>query len=1010
MTHISMISRVRATNARSLLLALSGLVLFCASAGAATFGTVVPIGGQASDIVLDESRRSLYISNFTGNRIDVLSLDTNAIVRSIQVAAQPGAMAISRDGIYLVIAHYANFVPATNSVTVINLVDNSRRVFAVGAAPLAVAFGINDLALLVTAKDFILLDPVTGQTRTIDTVEGLAGKTLPVPVPSLPSEIVRASVTASRDGLWIYGLTDKFLFRYDANFSLLSITGYTSTPEMGPRTVSVSSTGSYYTAGWALFDRQGSMTAQFPNPSGKLDVGSHVIDSDGGVVYAQLVQAEAAAPASGATQPIGSATVAPTLDILAADNLAVIDRLQLRENLAGRSVLNSARDIVYAVSAGGVTVLPVGQLGRAPRVKFEAQDILFRSNSCVRQQDSQEVAIVDTGGNRTAFTLAPSGPGITVSPTSGVTPAVVRITVNPGLVGEGKGTSVHYVNIKASGAVNLPDPLRILVNNRDPDQRGVIHNVPGKLTDVLADPVRNRFMIVRQDRNEVLVFDKNRRQIATLRTGNTPTQMAMTADARYLLVGNDNSQIASVFDLDTLQASTPVRFPFGHYPRSIAVSGNAILASVRSAGGPHTIDRIDMFSRTAHTPARLGVYTNDVNINTSLVASPDGSAILIAMADGKVMLYNANSDTFFARKDFEKLSGAVAASSYNLFAVDNYLLNSSLIPVGTLSKSETSASSGFVFSDDPVGFRTLSLVPDGGQAGIIERINLTESTGILPTRTSEAPLTSSGSAVFTRTLAILGNREGFVSLATSGFTVLPWNYDASFAPPRIESVTNAADQSDRFAPGSLVTIFGTNLSPASGSVGDLPAGDALSESCLTVNGTVAPVVFSSATRINAQLPWNVAANAILVLRTPGGASDPFRLRTTPGAPGVFRSGPDGGIPTIVRSVNNQLVTLSNPIHGGDDLVIYATGLGRTDPEVPVGAPSPYEPLARVVNTPKVVLGNSTLPIYFAGLTPGLIGVYQINVIVPRAVSFGFDIPLRIEQNESATTILVRVVP
>ena len=51
------------------------------------------------------------------------------------------------------------------------------------------------------------------------------------------------------------------------------------------------------------------------------------------------------------------------------------------------------------------------------------------------------------------------------------------------------------------------------------------------IVDVLADPVRNRFMIVRQNTNEVLVFDKSLRQVAALRTGNTPTQMAITADS-----------------------------------------------------------------------------------------------------------------------------------------------------------------------------------------------------------------------------------------------------------------------------------------------------------------------------------------------------------------------------------------------------------------------------------------------------------------------------------------------
>jgi uncharacterized protein (TIGR03437 family) len=108
-------------------------------------------------------------------------------------------------------------------------------------------------------------------------------------------------------------------------------------------------------------------------------------------------------------------------------------------------------------------------------------------------------------------------------------------------------------------------------------------------------------------------------------------------------------------------------------------------------------------------------------------------------------------------------------------------------------------------------------------------------------------------------------------------------------------------------------------------------------------------------------------------------------------------------------MNNELVTVSNPIHRGDDLIIYATGLGRTSPEVPVGTPAPFDPLARALDTPVITLGGVALPVSFAGLTPGLVGVYQVNVIVPRSVPTGFDIPLRIQQSTAATTIPVRVI-
>src|SRR5438270_12095016 len=84
---------------------------------AATFGTVVPIGGQAADIALDEPRGVLYIANFTANRIDVLSLSDNTVHTSYNVAGQPGSLSLSPDGNYLVIAHYGNFTapgtPAT---------------------------------------------------------------------------------------------------------------------------------------------------------------------------------------------------------------------------------------------------------------------------------------------------------------------------------------------------------------------------------------------------------------------------------------------------------------------------------------------------------------------------------------------------------------------------------------------------------------------------------------------------------------------------------------------------------------------------------------------------------------------------------------------------------------------------------------------------------------------------------------------------------------------------------
>ena len=76
------------------------------------------------------------------------------------------------------------------------------------------------------------------------------------------------------------------------------------------------------------------------------------------------------------------------------------------------------------------------------------------------------------------------------------------------------------------------------------------------------------------------------------------------------------------------------------------------------------------------------------------------------------------------------------------------------------------------------------------------------------------------------------------------------------------------------------------------------------------------------------------------------------------------------------------MTVSNPIHSNDHLTIYVTGMGQTLPEVPAGQPAPSDPLAKAVLPPTVTLGGTPLFVDFAGLTPGVVGVDQINVTVP----------------------------
>ena len=115
----------------------AALTSAAASAAAATFGTVIPIGGHASDIALDESRGLLYIANFTANRIEVMSIADGSIRTSINVAPQPGSLTVSPDGQFLLVTHFGNFTPADpsrNSLTLINLNTDARQTFVTGGS------------------------------------------------------------------------------------------------------------------------------------------------------------------------------------------------------------------------------------------------------------------------------------------------------------------------------------------------------------------------------------------------------------------------------------------------------------------------------------------------------------------------------------------------------------------------------------------------------------------------------------------------------------------------------------------------------------------------------------------------------------------------------------------------------------------------------------------------------------------------------------------------------------
>ena len=201
------------------------------------------------------------------------------------------------------------------------------------------------------------------------------------------------------------------------------------------------------------------------------------------------------------------------------------------------------------------------------------------------------------------------------------------------------------------------------------------------------------------------------------------------------------------------------------------------------------------------------------------------------------------------------------------------------------------------------------------------------------------------------------------------------------AQPRVNAVLNAASFDPFVCPGAIVSIFGNELAPPDPPASSIPLPTDLGGVSVTVDGVAAPLYFVSPRQINAQIPFGITAAKIeLVVHTADGDSVPFSLDLLPTAPGIFTASADGrGTPVLLSPTFDLLDT----VRAGQRVILYATGLGETDPPAETGTGGvAIEPFQRVVEAIEVFVGDHPAVVEFAGLAPGLPGVYQLNILVP----------------------------
>jgi adhesin/invasin len=204
------------------------------------------------------------------------------------------------------------------------------------------------------------------------------------------------------------------------------------------------------------------------------------------------------------------------------------------------------------------------------------------------------------------------------------------------------------------------------------------------------------------------------------------------------------------------------------------------------------------------------------------------------------------------------------------------------------------------------------------------------------------------------------------------------------AVPAVASggVVNAFSSLAPLAPGALISIYGSNLATGEGRAGAAPLPKSLNGTSVTINGMPAPLLFVSATQINAQMPFEIGAGtAVVVVRRGTLESAAATVDARALAPGILAPG-GGSHALAVNYPGGALNSLQNPVHPGEYVVVYLTGQGLVDPPVASGAESPADPLSLPVAAVRAQLGGKPAEVAFAGLGPGFVGLLQINLLVP----------------------------
>ncbi len=230
------------------------------------------------------------------------------------------------------------------------------------------------------------------------------------------------------------------------------------------------------------------------------------------------------------------------------------------------------------------------------------------------------------------------------------------------------------------------------------------------------------------------------------------------------------------------------------------------------------------------------------------------------------------------------------------------------------------------------------------------------------------------------------HKKLFLVTAVSAMFVLANSVEAQ----SIHVVNAASFAGSSVAPGSIVTIFGSNLTNVTASVTD-PSHPpvTLGGTSVAIGDTVATLFFVSPNQINAVVSTQVAGGTEpVIVMSPGGSATGSVVIDANSPPGLFSltgTGTHDG--AIIQSLTGRVGAFS-VTQGTDDtyLSLFLTG-------------------ANLTATPTVTVAGVAVNVAFAGASPCCAGLEQINVTLPKSLAGAGRVPVMVQAGGQSSNVV-----